>query len=284
MQPAVEHIQPSRDQSFRMRRDRRKAFPFAWHHHPEAELTLIIQGQGLRYVGDRITEYHEGDLVLLGPGVPHTWSSEARRHGRVESLYAQFLPRCLGDGFLDSPELRRVKRLLDQAELGLTFSANASAWAAQAMIDMVDQSPLARMLRLWEVLDRLAVSRGRQTIASTPYRQGLRPRDRGRLDRVCRAVEADLAAPWSLADAAALVHLHPASFARFFKRMMGQSFVAYLHRVRIGHAGRLLIETDLSVTEIALRSGFGNLAQFHRVFKRVHEQTPRQYRLGFRED
>src|SRR5512134_3022387 len=52
--------------------------PFIWHYHPEFELTLTLNSRGQRYIGDNVSNYDDGDLVLLGPNLPHTWCSAAK--------------------------------------------------------------------------------------------------------------------------------------------------------------------------------------------------------------
>ena len=53
-------------------------FRFAWHHHPEFELTLTRNSRGQRFVGDHVGNYDDGDLVLIGPNLPHTWASREK--------------------------------------------------------------------------------------------------------------------------------------------------------------------------------------------------------------
>jgi AraC-like DNA-binding protein len=82
----------------------------------------------------------------------------------------------------------------------------------------------------------------------------------------------------SLAAVAREARLSPAAFSRFFRRMTGRTFVGWVNEVRIGHACRLLVQTDRPVLAIALDSGFGNLSNFNRTFRRLRGCAPRVWR------
>lgn len=100
-------------------------------------------------------------------------------------------------------------------------------------------------------------------------------------DRVSRSVEllrARFAEPLSLdvlASEAAVSKFH---FARMFREKTGRSPHAFLVETRMAEARRLLAETDLSVAEVARRSGHGSPAQFGAAFKRRHGMTPTAFR------
>lgn len=63
-----------------------------------------------------------------------------------------------------------------------------------------------------------------------------------------------------------------------FKRHIGQSFVEYLHHLRIGRATSLLLTTNLNISDIALEIGFDNFRTFSRVFKEIRGMTPLEFR------
>lgn len=78
-----------------------------------------------------------------------------------------------------------------------------------------------------------------------------------------------------LADIAGFSKFH---FARLFKQFSGMSCYEYLTQKRIAHAETLLIQPDLSITEVAMRSGFGSLSTFNRIFKAAKNCTPSEYK------
>ena len=81
----------------------------------------------------------------------------------------------------------------------------------------------------------------------------------------------------SLADVAEAVNLNPTYFSNYFKRYTGQSYSAYLNKVRIEESKRLLL-TDCSLSEIAQRVGFSDQSYFTNVFKRAEGISPNRWR------
>jgi AraC-like DNA-binding protein len=72
--------------------------------------------------------------------------------------------------------------------------------------------------------------------------------------------------------------MSPSAFGHFFKKCTNKSFTQFVVDLRLGHASKLLINSNLTVSEIAFISGFNNIANFNRLFKKNKFITPKQYR------
>ena len=73
-----------------------------------------------------------------------------------------------------------------------------------------------------------------------------------------------------------------ATFERHFKKHTGKTFTQLVTEVRLNFASRQLIETDLSVSEIALASGYNNISHFNHQFSALHHRSPRAFRSKMR--
>lgn len=275
----AERVATSPGASFALKRRRDRRFEFAWHFHPEVELTWILRSRGRRFVGDSIEDYRDGDLVLLGPGLPHTWHSEPG--GRHEALVVQFAPAFLGDDFLRAPELLPLRRLIDRAARGLAFGPRSLQRAAPLLERMEEVEGLPRLRALLELLERLGAARDLRPLASRAP-SAPRREDLDRIDRVCRFLAERYRGDVALPEAAEVAHLSVPAFCRFFKSRTGKTLVGYLNELRIGRACRLLMETERSVSEICYDAGFHNLSNFNRRFLALKRTTPRAFREAFR--
>lgn len=280
MLPTVEPLSLDDNHSFLYRKFQIKSFPFSWHLHRELELTWIATGRGQRYVGDHVAPFTEGDLVLLGSEVPHTWHTLPLKKP-VQSVVIQFLPQFTGTDFESLPEMRRVSRLLGRADRGLKFTGPSAQAVGKQLEDMQEMNPLERLTAFLLVLDRLSGCRKVKTLASPTFASSIKPQDRHRMDKLYAHIHQHYDQPISLPDAAKVVSMNPTAFARYFRQMTGQSFVNYMHQFRIGHICRQLIESDLPITDICYSNGFGTLSNFNRVFARIKGCTPRTYRRKY---
>jgi len=76
MVPNFEIIESNVNHSFHINHLKVGIFPSLRHYHPEVEILLVEQGTGTLYVGDSIEPFAPGDLVMIGPNVPHEWCSD----------------------------------------------------------------------------------------------------------------------------------------------------------------------------------------------------------------
>lgn len=88
--------------------------------------------------------------------------------------------------------------------------------------------------------------------------------------------------PLSVADVARVVHLHPSTAAAVFRRETGITIGEYLAQCRVAEAQRLLISTDATTSEVALRAGFGSTSRFYERFTRDAGMSPAAFRRAMR--
>jgi AraC-like DNA-binding protein len=256
-------------------------FPFVWHYHPEYELTLIVESRGQRFVGDTMSAYTSGDLVLLGPAVPHTWRSDANQTTN-KAIVVQFHPSFLGKQFLSLPEMSSIQQLFERASCGLSFhAAKIGAEVAKTMLNLVSLSPPRRLLALLSILVDLASEPNAERLSTGNLTPMCRAGDQRRIDIICSHLNSHLGDDIDYSLLAREVHMDLASLCRFFKRASGRTMTTYVNELRVAAATCLLQETDLSVLEVGFRAGFGNYSNFNRQFKKMKGVRPRTLRREF---
>jgi AraC-like DNA-binding protein/mannose-6-phosphate isomerase-like protein (cupin superfamily) len=257
-----------------------EGIPFEWHHHPEYELTLTLNSRGHRYIGDDIEPYDDGDLVLVGPGVPHSWcSSEKVDAARPHVALVIWFHRDWANGLLAMfPELRDIGVQLAGAEQGLGFGAATRTGVRPLIEAMPGAEPGRRLMLLLDVLLLLCRDPEMQPLANAPATPASLPTADPRIQRVLDRLHQGFAAPVSIPELAELACVSVSAFHRMFRRHTRMTAVQYVTRLRIGRACSLLIATDLPVVCIAEQVGYANLSLFNRQFLALKASTPRDFR------
>jgi AraC-like DNA-binding protein/mannose-6-phosphate isomerase-like protein (cupin superfamily) len=276
-----EDINSPQSGSFNVKLIDAEQFPFYWHYNSCYELTLIVHGSGNRYIGDNISEVSAGELVLLGPNLPHSWCSP-EESGRCEAVVVHFREDFAGESIFSLTEMQTIKNMLKRACRGLVFDKELSQTLAGDIAELSEIHGWKKITSLLNILGRLSESPNANTISAGEHFSSLERTSQDRFSKVCRYINANFTDPQlSRISSAAQIHMSSSRFSRFFKEVCGKSYIEYVNELRINHACKMLIETDRSVTDICFDAGFNNIANFNRRFLRLKTKTPREYRQAF---
>lgn len=257
------------------------ALPFEWHHHPEYELTLTLNSRGHRYISHDVAPYEEEDLVLVGPNVPHSWSSVERIDPGQPciALVIWFSEAWATSLITLCPEMGAIGSLLRAAQTALHFSADTARELRPIIESMVDQDAAQRLISLLQVLHTLSQDANARKIAAhgadAPAHIGS---EDARIRRVLDYVHRHYTGAVSLPLLAQLACVSVSAFHRMFKKHTRCSALEYIVRLRIGHACSLLMQSNLAVSMIAEEVGYASQALFNRQFKAQKGLTPSAFR------
>lgn len=256
-----------------------KKFGFHWHYHPECEISFVKRGFGTRMIGDSVETFTAGDLLFIGPDLPHTLVSDEMMEQEMEVVVVQFPKEILEARSLEIVELGGIGELIHNASRGLCFDGEASRLIGQKLQDLPQKEGFAQYHLLLEILNDLAEAGGR-SLASLTYNPNKNMLSEKRIGLVCKHIHEHFTEKVSLEALASMAHLNKSAFCRFFKKMTGKTAIEYVNDLRIGKACQLILK-EKSIAEVAFESGFNSLTHFHRCFIARKQVSPLEYKKHF---
>ena len=262
-----------------------KDFPF--HYHPEIELTCVFRSNGMRLVGDSFESYRKGDLVALGPNLPHQWQKNESFKG-PRMFNDHIVVVHIHDGRLNAiiegtRELWSLKPLMEEIRSGVVFGRETVSWVSPRMRQLVRQrGSMKGLITLFEILSFLSEDPKRRVLASPLFRW---PEDSPGRERIFDVVEYLLKnyhREIRAGELAEQLNLSKSAFSHYFRKRTSKSFREYLTDIRLGNACKMLQESDKNVGEICFECGFGSISNFNKAFNRTYRTSPMQYRRRMR--
>lgn len=253
------------------------------HSHKNFELNYITSGEGRRIVGDNISGFEKGDLVLLGPELPHCWELlDIETEKPATCIVTHFSENVADSNFFKIPEMEKVVNLLKIANRGIRFKTENDEEIYKALKELSESSGLDYFIGLLKVFSYLLKIEDREVLAKPLNHSSVFSKNIEKINKVYEYVFQNIQEGIKLEDASAVLNMAPSSFCRFFKKKTGLTFMEYVKNVRVGIAAKLLAETDKQITQICFESGYNNLANFNHYFKSSMGKTPSDYRKNFR--
>ena len=247
-----------------------------WHYHPEIELVYINNGKGKRQVGLHLSNYDEGDLVMIGTNVPHTGFTEYFDKERKE-VVVQFKPDFLGNSLEKVLEFKNIKRLFEISKRGLVFSGNTKKTIGISMLGLQYETPLQKVLTLIKILNDLSISKD-VTVLNSENFDSESIQENERIKKVFNYIKLNYKEEVSLNEVSELVFMTPPSFCRYFKSKTNKTFTTFLNEYRINNALKLLAQSKLDIKNICFQCGYNNFSHFNRLFKKQISMTPSEFR------
>jgi len=253
------------------------------HVHPEYEIVLNITGNGTRVAGDSVEIFDRYDLVVYGPDLKHFWNFYRKDENDrgYHAIMCHFKRESLGEAMLSQFEMKQLRRLLDDASRGISFTAETGRAAEEPLRRMLTETGMKKMVSLFQLFEILCSAEKNKLLSGEASDNGHEVLD-DRLTEVCSFVRENFFRPISVKEVASIAKMSPHSFSRFFSHSTGSGFVDYVNQVRTNKACYLLRETDHQINEIVFECGFATVSNFNKQFRKHAGMSARDYRAQYR--
>lgn len=252
------------------------------HHHPELQLIYILEGTGDLFIGDTITTFEAGDLFLFGSNQSHVLKSDSKYfdedcNAMARSISIFFHETSLGDGFFDLSETAVIKKLIERANHSLQFSQDTAQEIGSRMNHLISKTGFSQFLEVLSILNDLAQKDTYKQLTSVSNIQPPTDKESERINNVINYILSHYKEDIELGTIADIANYSKAAFCRFFKQRTRKTFTQFLNEVRVAQACKLLRNTDLNISQVGFESGYNNVSNFNRQFKRITDTTPKKY-------
>lgn len=278
MKVEYEKISPDTGSSFRLIHWKSENDRYFWHYHPEYEIVFVRKGSGKLHIGEHLKNYEEGELVFIGPDLPHTGFGYGVI-GEHEEIVVQIRKDFLGEEFLQKPELQHIRELFERAKQGLSFQGKARKIVATKLQKMLTLSHFERLVELLNIFHTLAISTEFSVLNTPDKRFDFNHKDEDRINNVYKYVEQNYQQNIDIQAVADLANLTIPSFCRYFKKITHVTYTDFVNEYRINQACRLLFENK-PIADICFEVGFNNISHFNKTFKQLKGVSPREYKTG----
>lgn len=259
--------------------DREIIFYDKLHQHEEIQISYIENGEGTILVGDTLTAYQKGDIIVIGGNLPHVFRSEVNTEEPETSVMHTlfFTPASFGAGFFELPEFKMLVPFFDALKNGFKVS-DAPKKTINRFLKFKKASEFKRFLLFLKITESLCQME-KTALSNFVYEKPFTDSEGKRMQSVFEYVMSNFQKNITLEEIAAVSNMTKNAFCRYFKTRTNKTFFQFLIEIRIERAGKLLLKNqELPVLEIAELCGFNNISNFNRKFKEIKKVSPLQYK------
>lgn len=245
-----------------------------WHAHPEFEIVYIESGWGCLQYGEQQKQYSKGDILVLGPWVPHEFLEKSKNHNSISLLFNYDF---ITPGFFDCELTQEIKSFLQKASAGMIFRENMTHAESDIIKLILAGTGLEQAIHLLFLLKKLSLKKELDILANKASDQ-LGSKKYAKLQDILYFINKNAYRKLLIEEVAETFYMSRSHFSRFFQEQTGKNFSQYLQSIRIERACALLCQTEKNITQISQEVGFDSISSFNRGFSQLKGQAPREYR------
>jgi len=252
------------------------------HWHPELEVIMPINGPFTAEIYGNTYELTEGNILIINSGVIHKlWAPQPDGERIIFQASINLIQAV--------SSFRSIMTLVPPALL-ITIEKDPDMYnhlhdCVMKIYDEYSDETVLSEAMIYSILLDMFVQVGRKYFMVSDETAINSPKKKEYVEKfseIASYVDQHFAEDISLEDIASKAGFSKFHFTRLFKQFTGHSFYKFVNMKRIENAEKLLIDPDLSITEIATRSGFSSISAFIRMFKQIKNTTPTEFRNMYR--
>jgi len=246
------------------------------HQHEEIQLSFIVEGEGSILVGDTINYYKQGDIFIIGSDLPHVFKSETMTSSsQMLSLF--FTKTSFGEHFFELEELQDLNLFFKRTRHGFKLTTSKKV-ISKLFLELRKASKFDQFIILLKIL-KIASTSNYKSLSSFINDKKYNDNEGKRMRDVFEYTITNYDNDISLEDISEVANMTKNAFCKYFKKRTNKTYFQFLNELRIENACKLIqTEKDLSVSEIAYKSGFKNISNFNRQFKSLKNLSPTAFR------
>lgn len=250
------------------------------HQHPEIQLTLIKESHGTLIAGDYVGPFHAGDVFVIGSNQPHVFRNDDtffKKKSKAVAITIFFDESTLGEKFWQLQETKSIQQFFINSAGGFRIVGKKKKSLTEKLFNITNAEGIEKVITFLEIIKQLNSRKEMQPLSKPIIQRSIKTFDGNRLNKIIEFTFREFQRVITLNEVATLANLTPEAFCKYFKTRTRKTYVSFLNEIRINHACRLLTE-EKPIADICYDSGFTNLSNFNRIFRKIKKMAPGAWR------
>ncbi|MBA6154784.1 AraC family transcriptional regulator [Gelidibacter maritimus] len=247
------------------------------HKHEEIQISLIFQGSGTLIIGSTVNFYNQGDIVVIGSNLPHVFKSDLKAHKESKMFTLFFTKDSFGKHFFELDPLKEMSPFFERAKYGFKILTKKKQ-LIKLFHSLENNNRHNQFIVLLKII-KICSTVNYISLSSFVYMRKFSEHEGKKIRDVIEYTMNNFQDEITLDCISNVAALNKNSFCKYFKTHTNKTYFEFLNKIRVEYASKLLINnTELQIAEIAFASGFKNISNFNRQFKKLKHQSPSGFR------